>query len=82
VLSWLAFIPRRLGDHLFTSNDNEAYWHGWQLTKTHGGLGRRYRDPLFDTVAECPACQGAGGCAGTACARCLATGRVTLGEVS
>jgi hypothetical protein len=87
VLSWLAFIPRRLGDYLFTMNDNEAYWRGWQITKTHGGLGRRYRDPLFDTLAECPACQGAGacastGCASTACARCLGTGRVTIGEVS
>jgi hypothetical protein len=53
LLSWLAFVPRRLGDHLFTMNDTEASWHGWQTTKVRGGLGRRYRDPLFDTLAEC-----------------------------
>ncbi len=77
-LSWLAFAPRRLGDHLFAMNDSEAYWRGWQLTKTPGGLGRRYRDPLFGTLAECPACRGAG----AACARCLGSGRMTVGEVS
>jgi len=49
LLSWLAFGSRRLGDHLFTTNDAEACWRDWQITKVHGGLGRRYRDPLFDT---------------------------------
>ena len=49
LLSWLAAIPRRLGDRLFFMNDAEAYWRGWQITKTHGALGRRYRDPRFDT---------------------------------
>jgi hypothetical protein len=57
LLSWLAAIPRRLGDHLFFMNDAEAYWRGWQITKTHGGLGRRYRDLRFDTLAECPKCR-------------------------
>jgi hypothetical protein len=50
---WLAAIPRRLGDRLFAMNDAEAYWHSWQVTRTHGGLGRRYRDQQFDTLAEC-----------------------------
>ena len=59
VLSWLAAIPRRLGDRLFAMNDAEAYWRDWQITKTQGGLGRRYRDPRFDTLAECPRCLGA-----------------------
>jgi hypothetical protein len=59
VLSWLAAIPRRLGDRLFAMNDTEAYWRDWQITKTPGGLGRRYRDPRFDTLAECPRCLGA-----------------------
>jgi hypothetical protein len=58
---WLAYIPRRLGDRLFAMHDNEAYWRGWQITKVHGGLGRRYRDPLFDTLAECAKCHGAAG---------------------
>jgi hypothetical protein len=89
VLSWLAAIPRRLGDRLFAMNDTEAYWRGWQITKTQAGLGRGYRDPRFGTLAECPKCSGAGVTAGgvgvTAdlpCLPCLGTGRITRGEVS
>jgi hypothetical protein len=54
LLSWLGAIPRHLGDRLFAMNDAEACWHSWQITTTHGGLGRRYRDPQFGTLAECP----------------------------
>jgi hypothetical protein len=82
LLNWLAAIPRRLGDRLFVTNDTEAYWRDWQITKTHGGLARRYRDPRFDTLAECPKCHGAGVTADLPCAPCLGTGRITLGEVS
>ena len=82
LLSWLAAIPRRLGDRLFVMNDTEVYWRGWQITKAHGGLARRYRDPRFDTLAECPKCHGAGGPADLPCVPCLGTGRITLGEVS
>ena len=82
LLSWLAAIPRRLGDRLFFMNDTEAYWRGWQITKTHGGLARRYRDPRFDTLGECPKCHGAGVTADLPCAPCLGRGRITLGEVS
>ena len=81
LLSWLAAIPRRLGDRLFVMNDTEAYWRGWQITKTHCGLARRYRDPRFDTLAECPKCHGAGVTADLPCVPCLGTGRITLGEV-
>jgi hypothetical protein len=81
LLSWLAAIPRRLGDRLFAMNDAEAYWHSWQITRTHGGLGRRYRDPRFDTLAECPKCRGAGATGDQPCPPCVGTGRVTLGEV-
>ena len=81
LLSWLAAIPRRLGDRLFAMNDAEAYWRDWQITRTHGGLGRRYRDPRFDTLAECPKCRGAGATGDQPCPPCLGTGRVTLGEV-
>jgi hypothetical protein len=45
---WLAVLPGRLGDRLFTLNDSEAGWRDWQVVKTHGGLARRYRDPRFD----------------------------------
>ena len=58
LLSWLAALPRRLGDRLFAMNDAEAYWRTWQITSAHGGLGRRYHDPRFDALAERPKCQG------------------------
>jgi hypothetical protein len=52
MLSWLAALPGRLADRLFAMNDNEAYWRDWQITRTHGGFGRRYRDPSFDLPPE------------------------------
>ena len=54
LLGWLAAAPCRLGDRLFAMNDAEARWRSWQTTGTHGGLGRRYRDPQFGTLAEDP----------------------------
>jgi hypothetical protein len=75
--------PRvRLGDRWFTMNDTEAYWRGWQITKVQGGLGRRYRDPLFDTLAQCARCAGSGGGASAPCGPCLRTGRVSIDGVS
>ncbi len=82
LLSWLGGLPRRLGDRLFVMNDTEAYWRGWRITKTHGGLARRYCDPRFDAPAECPKCYGAGVTADLPCAPCLGTGWITLGEVT
>jgi hypothetical protein len=81
LLSWLAALPGRLGDRLFTMNDTEAYWRDWQIIKTPGGLGRRYRDPRFDLLAQCRQCRGAGGTAGRPCPPCLGTGRITREEV-
>jgi hypothetical protein len=52
LLGWLAAAPGRLGDRLFAMNDDEACWRSWQITGTHGGLGRRYRDLQFGTLAE------------------------------
>jgi hypothetical protein len=59
-VDWLAYLLRRWGDRWFAANDTEAYWRGWQITKTHAGLGRRYRDIRFDTLAPCAQCAGAG----------------------
>ena len=81
-LDWLAYFLRRRGDRWFAMNDTEAYWWGWQITKTHGGLGRRYRDTRFDTLTACARCAGAGIWADVPCGPCLGTGRITLGEVS
>ncbi len=90
LLSWLASLPRRLGDRLFAMNDAEAYWNDWQIIRIHGGLGRRYRDLRFDALAECSRCRGTGRGAsrGTGvitagpCPPCAGTGRITRAEVS
>ena len=81
-LDWLAYLLRRCGDRWFAMNDTEAYWRGWQITKTRGGPGRGYRDIRFDTFAACAQCAGAGVWADTRCGPCLGTGRITPAEVS
>jgi len=48
----------------------------------HGGLGRRYRDPRVNALAECTWCRGAGLLADVPCVLCLGTGRVTIRGVS
>jgi hypothetical protein len=81
-LDWVCFFLRRRGDRWFAMNDAEAYWRGWQITKTLGGPGRRYRDLRFDMLAACAQCAGAGVWADAPCGPCLGTGRITLGEGS
>jgi hypothetical protein len=78
----LAYFLRRLGDRWFAVNDTEACWWGWQTSKTAGGLGRRYRNVRFDTLAACARCAGAGVWADAPCGPCLGTGRMAVGEVS
>jgi hypothetical protein len=56
----LASVVRRWGDRWFMINDEEACWRGWQTTKLYGGLGRRYRDLRFDTLAELAMASGRG----------------------
>ena len=73
-----AGLLRRIGDRLFAANDAEAQWRGWQIEPRRAGLGRRYRDPRFDTLIRCPHCHGTGGTAGTQCAPCSGTGRMIL----
>jgi hypothetical protein len=86
LLSWLVSLLRSPGDRLFAMNDTEAYWRDWQIVRIYGGLGRRYRDPRFDALAECPRCRGTGrGAAVTTagpCLPCAGTGRIARGEVS
>jgi hypothetical protein len=81
-LDWLASFARRWGDRRFAMDDTEADWWGWQITKTLGGLRRRYRDIRFDTLAGCGQCAGAGVRTDALCGPCLGTGRVNLGGVS
>ena len=71
--------PRRMADRLFAINDAEAHWRGWGITRVHGGFGRRYRDPMFDMLAACGQCQGAGaGIEEMPCITCFGAGRLSL----
>jgi hypothetical protein len=64
---------------IFAVPDAHARQHGWQVTATHGGFGRRYRDPRFDYLASCATCNGRGGNPqGTTCSACHGTGRIVL----
>lgn len=68
-----------LCERAFASTDADARQHGWQVTLTQDGLGRGYRDPRYDTLAECPECRGRGakGLA-SPCRGCCGTGRVII----
>jgi hypothetical protein len=77
LIDYLANLPRRIGARLFAMNDAEADWRGWQTINTYAGLGRRYRDPRFDTLCDCPHCQGTGSKADQECPACLGTGCLT-----
>jgi hypothetical protein len=64
-------------------NDEEARWHGWEIAPLHAGLARRYRDPMFDTLIQCPDCLGKGsstcdGLVRVPCHVCTGTGRLRL----
>lgn len=52
VLAWLANLPHGVGSRLFARSDEEARWHGWQVTELARGLARLYRDPRFDTLRD------------------------------
>ena len=80
-LAWLTGILRQIGDLIFMPCDEEAYWRGWTIQRRHAGLSRRYRDPVFDTVARCPHCRGLGvGVEESLCLKCSGTGRVTVDQ--
>jgi len=74
----LSRLLRNFGDRLFADTDARARQHGWQVTRRHGGLSRRYRDPRFDSLVRCPSSAGIGGSDAVACGPCGGTGRLTL----
>jgi hypothetical protein len=77
LVSWLAALAEKAGTRLFARDDLTAIKNGWQVTMHRGGLGRRYRDPRFDTLRTCPGCNGDGLAGGEPCITCRGTGRAT-----
>ena len=75
---WLRRLIETAGDRLFRTDDQTAIKNNWQITKRHGGLSRRYRDPRFNTLLACSRCSGSGGYPDEPCATCGGTGRVRL----
>lgn len=78
-VAWLSAQADQFGTRIFAATDATARQHDWQITPTHAGLGRRYRDPRFDSLAACARCSGQGvAMSGDPCQVCDGTGRVTL----
>lgn len=68
-----------LTQQLFADTDTTARQRGWQVTATHRGFGRRYRDRRFDTLRSCAECSGRGFVSpGAPCPGCGGTGRLTV----
>ncbi len=68
-----------IGSKIFEKNDRRARDRGWQIIQHHSGLSRSYRDPRFDYLIACTACNGRGSNPrGIACSDCDGTGRIIL----
>jgi RecJ-like exonuclease len=81
--TWLRVRLARIGERAFAATDGFACEQGWQITSTHAGLGRRYRDPRFDSLASCSQCRGRGTRApGSPCPACNGTGRIVLDQTA
>jgi RecJ-like exonuclease len=68
-----------IGSKIFRTDDCRARERGWQVTPRYGGLSRTYRDPRFNSLTPCPACDGRGYNPDlTTCSRCAGSGRLVL----
>jgi hypothetical protein len=72
-----------IGSKIFQADDCRARDRGWQIIPRHSGLSRRYRDPRFDYLNSCTACNGHGcNSGGVTCSGCNGTGRIALGPAA
>jgi hypothetical protein len=72
-----------IGGKVFRTEDRRARDRGWQIIPRHGGLSRSYRDPRFDYLTSCTACNGRGcNAPDAACSDCHGTGRIVLNPVA
>jgi hypothetical protein len=68
-----------IGNKIFQADDRRARDRGWQVVPRHGGLSRSYRDPRFDRIVLCTACNGRGrDPREVACSHCYGAGRIVL----
>ncbi|OLT14228.1 hypothetical protein BJF78_19710 [Pseudonocardia sp. CNS-139] len=67
----MAAVDRRA----FRSDDARAADRGWQVSRPRR-FTRRYRDPRWDLVAQCPICAGEGLIGARTCPMCDGNGRV------
>ena len=82
-LTWLKSSLTSLTQRLFAASDTAARHHGWHVSSTRYGFGRKYRDPRFDTLASCHDCHGRGITAiENQCQPCGGTGRITVKPTS
>ena len=77
--AWIRAGGRALTQRMFAAPDAAARQRGWQVSCTHEGFGRSYRDPRFNTLASCGDCLGRGiKSTGNPCHACVGTGRITV----
>jgi len=72
-------VLNAIGSKIFQTGDCRVRGQGWQVIPRHGGLSRTYRDPRFDYLIPCQACNGRGYTTdGTSCFACDGSGRLVL----
>ena len=72
-----------IGGKIFRTGDHRAHDRGWQVIPRHGGLSRTYRDPRFDYLIACSACNGRGyNSDRIGCSDCRGSGRLVLDRAS
>jgi hypothetical protein len=77
--AWIRTSHAAQTQRIFADPDAAARQQGWQVSSTHRGFGRSYRDPRFDTLASCGDCLGRGTKSpGNPCHTCTGTGRITV----
>jgi hypothetical protein len=81
--TWIRSNLLALPQRLFVPGDTAARRHGWHVDFIHGGFGRKYRDPRFDTLSPCGDCQGYGVMLrGNSCQRCSGSGRIVIKPIT